>query len=60
MVHATEQPISMASPFTIYLKNKIYRKIIEIFPILERYLFKIRDISQFRKIYLLKRDISCS
>jgi hypothetical protein len=40
----------MASPFTIYSKNKIYRNIIEISPILERYLFKIRDISQFRDI----------
>jgi hypothetical protein len=52
--------ICMASPFTIYSKNKIYRKIIEISPILERYLFKIRDISQFREISLLKRDISFS
>jgi hypothetical protein len=26
----------MASPFTIYSKNKIYRKIIEISPILKR------------------------
>jgi hypothetical protein len=51
---------STASPFTIYSKNKIHHKIIEIFPILERYLFKMRDISQFREISLLKRDISFS
>jgi hypothetical protein len=50
----------MASPFTIYSKNKIYRKSIVISPILKRYLFKIRDISHFREIFLLKRDISFS
>jgi hypothetical protein len=52
--------LSMASPFTTYSKNKIYRKIIEISPILEGHLFKIRDISQFREISLLKRHISVS
>jgi hypothetical protein len=48
----------MASPVTIYLKNKIYRKIIEISPISkrylctrERYLFMLEDIS------LTKRDM---
>jgi hypothetical protein len=50
----------MASPFTIYSKNEIYRKIIEISPILERYLFKIRDIFKFREVSLLKRDIGFS
>jgi hypothetical protein len=38
--------VYMASPFTIYSKNKSYRKIIEISPIVKRYLFKIRDISR--------------
>jgi hypothetical protein len=52
---------SMASPFTIYSKNKIYRKIIEISPILkrylctrERYLFMLERYLFDKKRYLFK------
>jgi hypothetical protein len=51
----------MASPSPFYSKIKIYRKIIEISPILKRYIFKIRDISQFREnLSKKKKDISLS
>jgi hypothetical protein len=38
-IFKTYMETSMANPFTIYSKNKIYRKIIEISPMLKRYLF---------------------
>jgi hypothetical protein len=41
---------SMASPFTIYSKNKIYRKIIAISPILKRYLY-----TRERYLFMLER-----
>jgi hypothetical protein len=48
--------IYLASPFTIYSKNKIYRKIIETSSIqLKDTSLKIRDISQFREISLKMR-----
>jgi hypothetical protein len=42
---------TMANPFTIYSKNKICRKIIEISPSLKRYLLK-SDSFQIREISL--------
>jgi hypothetical protein len=48
--NATSMLLRMASPFTIYSKNKIYRKIIEIFPILERYL-----CTRERYLFMLER-----
>jgi hypothetical protein len=44
--------ISYGKPFTVYSKSKIYSKIIEISPILKKYLFQIRDIYQFRLIHV--------
>jgi hypothetical protein len=40
----------MASPFTIYSKNNIFRKIIEISPILKRYL-----CTRERYLFMLER-----
>jgi hypothetical protein len=48
----TIQQICMASPFTIYSKNKIYGKIIEISPISKRYLFTWERYLFSRKRYL--------
>jgi hypothetical protein len=60
--HHQIHKLSMASPFTIYWKNKIYCEIIEISPILKRYLSTreryIFMLERYRDISLTKRDIS--
>jgi hypothetical protein len=48
----------MASPFTIYSKNKVYRKIIEISPILKRYLCTQERYLFDKKRYLFKLSLN--